>query len=200
MHARTASGVLLALGFADLCALNLLLAPRLSPVTMGPQAAPNPAPPAAALRSADSESVQGSASRPEPPWVRPAPVATPSPPAPKATATAERAAGPDLLFEFGTLRFTSALAADELKRVASELRADPSRRALVRGHTDRLGAPSHNMELSRQRAEHVARLLVIYGAPADRIAIEARGDSEPATAGDKPTDWARNRRVQILIR
>jgi outer membrane protein OmpA-like peptidoglycan-associated protein len=87
-----------------------------------------------------------------------------------------------------------------MQRLAEELRAPGGPTVVLRGHADRLGTASRNLALSRLRAESVRRLLGAFGAPANRIVVEAAGDAEPASAEDTPRGWARNRRVQLLIR
>ncbi|APR78431.1 18K peptidoglycan-associated outer membrane lipoprotein [Minicystis rosea] len=194
MHARVASGVFLALGFADLALLNLLLAPRL----------------AAERALADKASPQEISAPVEPPRA-PAQAVTvvkpPSSPPPSSTATiaanahaGQSEAAPDVLFSLESERITSFDAAMALDRVARELRADPKRRVLLRGHTDRLGTSSFNVVLSRRRAESVRHFLIAHGAPGERIDIESVGDTEPADPGDGFMAWAKNRRVQVIWR
>jgi len=190
MHARFASGLFLALGLADLAVLDLFLAPRLAaeqaaldhalPAATSPEAAWDTAPPPAAKRIAPSP--------------RPAPRATAAP------AAEARPVVPDVLFGIESESVTRLPAILLLDRVARDLRAHPGRRLLLRGHADRLGSAAHNLTLSRRRAEAVRRILTVRGAPGDRIAVEAVGDTEPADPGSTPAAWAKNRRVQILWR
>ena len=172
MDARLASGVLVALGLADMAALNLLLAPRLAarPAIGAPAALPD------SLRPR---------SRRGPLPAAPRAVAAP-PPAPRAAAGVVDQAGNDVVFNLAGERIGSVVATNEIKRVAGELAADPARRLVLRGHTDRLGTPAQNLALSRRRAEAIRRLLTLFGAPEDRISIEAAGDSEPADTSDPP--------------
>lgn len=191
MDARLASGVLVALGFADMAALNLLLAPRLAApqVMIAAAARPDCPPPPAATR------VEAA-----PPPASASPEAAPAAPAPAPSPANLEPASSDVIFELGDERVGSILATNEIKRVAGELAADPARRIVLRGHTDRLGTPAQNLVLSRRRAEAIRRLLKAFGAPEDRISIEAAGDAEPADTSDTPRGWARNRRVQLFWR
>src|SRR5262249_11767791 len=134
MHARMASGVLLALGLVDLAALDLLLAPRLSP-RREEAAAPAAiaAPPAIATDPAPA----------------PAPTSAPAPVA----ANEDRArplveAAPDIVFGVDSIRVPPGYPQAALQRVVNALRADPDKRLLVRGHSDHLGASPHNLALS----------------------------------------------------
>jgi outer membrane protein OmpA-like peptidoglycan-associated protein len=185
VHATMASWLVLSLGVADLAVLNLVLAPRLAerqraagPVEIAAEARPIPPPEAPA---------------PVPAAAAP-PAASPPPPDP---GPAE--AAPDIVFELGESQVPASGAADA-RRLADALRAAGGRTLVLRGHADRLGSAARNLALSRLRAENVRRLLGVFGAPADRIVVEAAGDAEPASAEDTPRGWARNRRVQLLWR
>ena len=83
---------------------------------------------------------------------------------------------------------------DALKRVQGQVD--------VIGHSDNipirtLRFPS-NWELSKARAESVARLLAARIGPA-RVRYDGRGDSEPVTPNDTPQGRAKNRRVEITL-
>ena len=68
----------------------------------------------------------------------------------------------------------------------------------VAGHTDDRGSESHNMELSRRRAETVRRYLIEHGGiEEDRLEIEAYGEASPLMP--EQSDYARrmNRRVEF---
>src|SRR5574340_529922 len=67
----------------------------------------------------------------------------------------------------------------------------------VEGHADARGDPSHNMELSKQRAEAVADYLVkTYGILPERLTPVGKGDTEPMNK--ERTDAPENRRVTIV--
>ena len=55
-----------------------------------------------------------------------------------------------------------------------------------------------NWELSKARAESVARLIAARIGPA-RVRYDGRGDSEPVTPNDTPQGRAKNRRVEITL-
>jgi outer membrane protein OmpA-like peptidoglycan-associated protein len=193
MFARVASGILLALGIADLGVLNLTLAPRLSSASAAATAAERPCvaretPPAcdAPVGAAATGAVIWAASRTEAP--------------PPARASQAGRAMPDVAFAFDSTRLEHLPAIHDLRRLAQELRLHPGRRLLLRGHSDPLGLPEQNLDLSRRRAAAVKDYLVIRGAPADRIEIEGLGRSEPADPLQTPAAWARDRRVEILWR
>lgn len=185
MHARLASGVFVALGFADLAVLNFHLAPALLREHAA-EIAPCPMPPPSSAPAAAT-------TEPAPPREAKAPAASAPPRAPAETID-------DVRFRLQSERVESLEAAAALGRAARALAADPSRRIALRGHADRLGQPAANLVLSRRRAEAVKQLLVMHGAPAERIEVQAAGDAEPVDPSDTPAAWAKNRRVQVLWR
>ena len=88
-----------------------------------------------------------------------------------------------------------------LNRIANALRSVPGQVDVI-GHTDNvpirtLRFPS-SWELSRARAESVARLLAAGVGPG-RIRADGRGEAEPVAANDTPQNRARNRRVEITL-
>jgi outer membrane protein OmpA-like peptidoglycan-associated protein len=88
----------------------------------------------------------------------------------------------------------------ELSRMLEELRRRPAPDIVVIGHTDRVGAPEGNDELSLARAERVKADLVKQGIAAERIRAAGRGEREPVVATDDGVDEPRNRRVEISVR
>ncbi len=223
MYARLSFGVLLALGLADLAVLDLHLAPQLSPQdvpvvvepkvldggvpattpsapvavvpAVGSLASASPlgsVPPVGSLASASPASPLGSA----PPAssavaVKPPPTSTPGP---------SGHAMSDILFFTDDDRVLSQVAITELDRIARELASDPSKRVLLRGHSDMIGEPEHKQALSVKRAMSVQRFLVAHGAPTGQISVEGVSDGDPAVPGKTPAALAMNRRVQVLWR
>jgi outer membrane protein OmpA-like peptidoglycan-associated protein len=195
VRAKMASGIVLALGVADLAVLNLLLAPRLKE---GPRVS------VAAAAEVYVGTPAEAPAKPAP--AAPTPAECPPPPPAKALVSGDAPcrndcpeAIPDVVFQYGEVQVPAGRGAD-VKRVADALREGADRRLVLRGHADRLGSTPANLRLSRQRAENVLRLLKAFGAPVDRVIIEAAGSTEPASPSDTPLGWARNRRVQLLWR
>lgn len=73
------------------------------------------------------------------------------------------------------------------------------------GHSDRLGSPSRNMELSRKRAGTVRNYLIQRGIPADIISFDGRGANAPlvecpGAKSDAVVDClAPNRRATVTV-
>jgi peptidoglycan-associated lipoprotein len=229
MPTRLAFGILLVVGLADLAWLDLSLAPQLTQgppadtsarvadrgtanvptvaVTTGttrtdvtvvtPSATASIVTPPATV-SVVTPSATASIVTP------PATASTASPPATASVARPPPAASgeamPDILFGLDRAWISSATALDDLRALADRIARDPTKRLLVRGHADALGASLHKEILSRRRAETVQAVLVARGVPVERVSIEAVSDREPADPAQTPEAWARNRRVQVLWR
>lgn len=94
---------------------------------------------------------------------------------------------------------TGPLHREILDIVALRLKSDPSSTVIVSSNTDSHGEESHNLELSKKRAEEVKNYLVRSGIAASRIETIALGESKPQ--GDNATTDGRrmNRRTDLLI-
>lgn len=95
------------------------------------------------------------------------------------------------------------LAPDELESLRAFLAALPAEgrfRALVIGHADERASDAYNLALSERRARHVAELVRAHGLERVEITRRALGESRPLDPGHDPAAWARNRRVEILVR
>jgi outer membrane protein OmpA-like peptidoglycan-associated protein len=101
-------------------------------------------------------------------------------------------------FDKDTIKPDSAPTLDEIARL---LKADPSLRLTVVGHTDAKGTPEYNLDLSRRRANAVvAALLQQHDIDATRLAMRGAGASEPLVPNDSEENRARNRRVELIKR
>ena len=86
-----------------------------------------------------------------------------------------------------------------LSRIGGVLLASEGYRLFVYGHTDDVGSDAYNLDLSRRRAESVARYLEKMGLPKDIISIEGFGKRNPVVGGKTREARNRNRRVEIGI-
>jgi outer membrane protein OmpA-like peptidoglycan-associated protein len=73
------------------------------------------------------------------------------------------------------------------------------RRVRIEGHTDSYGSRDYNIELSRRRAEAVARELAAHGFAEHAIVRQAWGFEYPAAPNETPDGRALNRRVTIVV-
>ena len=75
----------------------------------------------------------------------------------------------------------------------------------VDGHTDAVGSPDYNRQLSRARAEAVAHALIAGGVSPERIKVGEFGEAFPIAPNktpqgkDNPVGRAQNRRVEVVI-
>lgn len=112
----------------------------------------------------------------------------------------------DVLFEFDSAALVSE-GRERLRAIASALRADYDKPLITLvGHTDRIGPPEYNRELSQQRAESVRTFLAQEGLDQQFMVAEGRGESEPVVSCPGSTVDARlkaclqpNRRVEIQV-
>ena len=81
-----------------------------------------------------------------------------------------------------------------LKQHAQYLSENKDMQLKIDGHTDSFGPKEYNQYLSKKRAEEVAKLLVEYGAPEDRIMIEGNADDEPLINATRQSE---HRRVEL---
>lgn len=67
------------------------------------------------------------------------------------------------------------------------------------GHTDNIGSPSANMELSKDRAESVKAYLVSQGANPSRIEAVGYGQTQPIASNKTADGRQKNRRVEFTL-
>lgn len=88
-----------------------------------------------------------------------------------------------------------------VETIADALRASPDLEIEVQGHTDDVGTPAYNQELSERRANEVRRILIeTYGIAGHRITALGLGMSLPVDPRTTEEARAKNRRVEIHYR
>lgn len=89
----------------------------------------------------------------------------------------------------------------ELETIYNLLMQAEDAKLIVIGHTDNVGNPSMNMDLSKKRANAVVDYLVnIKGIPAERIQeVDGKGDTQPVASNSTAVGQAKNRRVDITL-
>jgi OmpA-OmpF porin, OOP family len=86
-----------------------------------------------------------------------------------------------------------------LKEIAKLLKAQPSLRLHVVGHTDNVASLDLNLKLSKARAEAVVAALVgKYGVAAGRLLPHGVGPVAPVASNDAEAGRAKNRRVELV--
>ena len=78
------------------------------------------------------------------------------------------------------------------------MKADPSIRIVITGHTDNYGDPEQNLNYyGIRRAEALRDYMVAQGVNTDQIRCESKGDKEPVAPNDTRANRALNRRANI---
>lgn len=86
----------------------------------------------------------------------------------------------------------------ELKRIADIINIYGYSVRLA-GHTDNVGEPDANMQLSRERAEAVRKQLIEYGCYPQQIKAYGYGATKPIDTNDTEEGRQKNRRVEITL-
>jgi len=81
-----------------------------------------------------------------------------------------------------------------LEQHAAYLKLNPTLIVKIMGHTDASGSAIYNEELSKQRANEVAKLLLSYGVPESQISMKGLGETTPVSDESKQQE---NRRVEL---
>ena len=71
---------------------------------------------------------------------------------------------------------------------------------VVEGHCDERGTAEYNMALGERRAQETKQYLVNLGINASRIETISYGEERPLDNRSTEEAWARNRRVQFLLK
>ncbi len=142
----------------------------------------------------------------------PAPVAVNSPAAPGQNAAPVQADAKDcqarltelvratpIQFEFASAALKSESSA-VLDALAAAAKSCPQVSFEVSGHTDDIGIVSHNLRLSRRRAEAVVDYLVRAGIDSQRLSAVGYGEKKPLFPNDSDEDRAKNRRIEFNVK
>ena len=103
----------------------------------------------------------------------------------------------DTLFDFDST-FLKPEGRAALDKLEAKIGHASYRSVEVIGHTDRIGAPVYNRELSERRARAVRDYLAAQGLDALKIDAKGVGSSEPVTARGQCLGLPRGRLIQCL--
>ena len=88
----------------------------------------------------------------------------------------------------------------EIEDLAEFLREYDGVMLRLEGHTDSIGAPLYNLELSQRRADAVRDMLIEdFGIPPGRVAARGYGDQLPLSDNDSEAGRETNRRVVAVV-
>lgn len=85
-----------------------------------------------------------------------------------------------------------------LAEVLTLLTQSPGLRLAVQGHTDNVGLPAHNQQLSAGRARAVVAALLAQGIAPDRLLPSGFGSTRPLADNTTEAGRAQNRRVELV--
>jgi peptidoglycan-associated lipoprotein len=118
--------------------------------------------------------------------------------------SARDAAGPQGVSRLVYFDFDSYVIKPEFQSLleahARFLKANPSRKVVLEGHTDERGGREYNLALGQKRAEAVRRALALLGVSDSQMEAVSFGKEKPAVEGHNEEAWAKNRRVEISYR
>lgn len=93
---------------------------------------------------------------------------------------------------------------DEMKEyldaVAEFLKANPTYKVIITGHSDNSGTFEERQLRSKMRAENVLKYLVRKGVPRVRIQVRFRGAIAPIATDDTPDGRKKNSRIEIVVK
>lgn len=105
----------------------------------------------------------------------------------------------DLVFASGASVLTAGRY-DTLEKLVAWLRADPTRKVMLVGHTDASGALKANIALSQARAESVRQALLADPAVSpEQVSAEGIGPLAPRDSNMTEVGRQKNRRVEVMV-
>lgn len=88
---------------------------------------------------------------------------------------------------------------ESITKFTSYLRANPTAKAEIQGHTDSRASDAYNQTLSQNRAKAVYNALKAQGIEASRLSYKGYGETMPEVPNDSDENMALNRRVEAKI-
>lgn len=76
---------------------------------------------------------------------------------------------------------------------------NPNVHVVITGHTDNVGKPEKNLDLSKRRAENFKKILEGKGIDGNRITAIGKGQTEPIATNKTKEGRAKNRRIEVSI-
>lgn len=85
-----------------------------------------------------------------------------------------------------------------IEQIVKLLKNSPSLNLTVEGHTDNIGTPSYNKQLSEARAKSVVAALTSQGIETQRLRAAGYGQEKPIADNSSDEGRAQNRRVELV--
>ncbi len=86
-----------------------------------------------------------------------------------------------------------------LNSLASAAKQCPSFQVKIDGHTDNVGVPIYNVDLSQRRAQRVVDYLVLQDVNVESLYSEGFGEAKPMATNETPEGRAANRRIEFTV-
>ncbi|MCQ2189268.1 MAG: OmpA family protein [Paludibacteraceae bacterium] len=102
-------------------------------------------------------------------------------------------------FETGKSKIKGKASFAILDDVVKVMNENPAYKLNIGGHTDNVGDPGKNMQLSKDRAAAVRAYLVEKGVDESRLAAAGYGDTVPVASNKTAKGRAENRRVAFEV-
>lgn len=87
----------------------------------------------------------------------------------------------------------------ELERLVKFLVSSATIKVEIDGHTDNVGKPAANLQLSQLRADAVVDYLMKHGVTPDRLSAKGFGMNKPVSSNKTKLGKSQNRRVEFMI-
>ena len=104
----------------------------------------------------------------------------------------------DVYFDFDRFSLTDA-AQRILAQAVDAMRADPTLRVRIEGHTCNIGTAEYNLALGDRRARSVQQYLVSNGISADRLTTVSFGEEQPKHDNSREETRRLNRRAALTV-
>lgn len=118
----------------------------------------------------------------------------------KQLSTSGRVAVYGIYFDFNSDRLRSA-SDPVLREIAAALQSNPAWNLTIEGHTDNVGSPAYNLDLSQRRARAVRQALIArWDVAASRLSTIGYGASRPRASNSTDAGRSLNRRVELVRR
>jgi len=105
----------------------------------------------------------------------------------------------DILFDFDKATLKRDVEFN-LVRIATILNQFGEMKITIEGHTDNIGTPEYNLDLSKRRAKAVFDFLVSMGVAETRMSSEGYGLTRPVADNSTEAGRQKNRRVDLVIK
>jgi len=105
----------------------------------------------------------------------------------------------EIYFKKGTSDLADETSPSNIQKLAEFLNENPEVKIRLEGHTDNLGDPQLNKELSMNRAGQIRKLLIESGIEFERIRVSGWGGTRPVASNQTEEGRNQNRRVEMVI-